>query len=326
VERRGEVLLESEPIRFDGDGRATKLEWQQPDGLAINFLYESNRAGTGVSMRVEPAVDRIRIRTEVQHKSQRLTPVIAYKLAAAADWYGAGLHGNRQRTPAWVGTKGVGLWVRGAREVRYSAGPGRLEFEMPDERAAVHDIVIGRNIRQVADQIGAEAGSTYSSLGFPFELPPVRGDREGRIRRAQAAALMPPEVTCVPGEFDQETARLCREAVQLHDAFAPYMQRLAEKYAKGGEPVLRPLWYNAPNDPQTHAITDQFMLGNDVVVAPVVERGAAARRLYLPAGEWVDWKTKQTVAGGRWIEKYAAPLDTLPIFVRAGFTLDEHNR
>jgi alpha-glucosidase (family GH31 glycosyl hydrolase) len=64
------------------------------------------------------------------------------------------------------------------------------------------------------------------------------------------------------------------------------------------------------------------MLGTGVLVAPVIEKGAAERDIYLPAGKWRDFKTGKTLEGGRTLMHYPAPLDTLPIFVAVGTELD----
>lgn len=61
------------------------------------------------------------------------------------------------------------------------------------------------------------------------------------------------------------------------------------------------------------------MLGPSVVVAPVLVKGAASRDVYLPAGGWVDYKTKAHLTGGCWLRAYPAPLDTLPVFLKDGF-------
>ncbi|HET8547029.1 MAG TPA: glycoside hydrolase family 31 protein, partial [Bryobacteraceae bacterium] len=174
---------------------------------------------------------------------------------------------------------------------------------------------------------------TVSLRGFPYVMPNMVGgnqydsdkiDKKLLVRWAQASALMPLlQFSWGPWHFDEETVRLCREASNLHIAFAPYIIRLARAVPTTGEPIVRPLWYNTPEDPETHAISDQFMLGADVVVAPVLERGARARRLYLPRGQWIEWRTKQAVTGGRWLDAHPAPLEILPVFVRAGFRIDD---
>jgi alpha-glucosidase (family GH31 glycosyl hydrolase) len=169
---------------------------------------------------------------------------------------------------------------------------------------------------------------TVSMRGFFYVMPDMVGgnqydedriDKELLVRWAQASALMPLlQFSYGPWHFDDEAVRLCREASRLHIAFTPLIYRLAQAAPKSGEPILRPLWYNDPADPNSLAITDQFMVGADVLVAPVVEKGAVSRRVYLPKGEWRDYKTKAILQGGQWVDNYPAPLDTLPLFVRAG--------
>jgi alpha-glucosidase (family GH31 glycosyl hydrolase) len=169
---------------------------------------------------------------------------------------------------------------------------------------------------------------TTSLRGFFFLMPDMVGgnqydgdqiDAELLVRWAQASALMPLlQFSVGPWHHGPEAVRLCRAASQLHLDYAPYTYRLAEASTSTGEPILAPLAYQFPDDPETFRITDQFMLGPDVLVAPVVEKDAVARDLYLPKGRWIDQKTKKPVEGGRWLRAYPAPLDTLPLFVRAG--------
>ena len=169
---------------------------------------------------------------------------------------------------------------------------------------------------------------TTSLRGFFFLMPDMvggnqyDGDRiepELLVRWAQASALMPLlQFSVGPWHHGDEAVRLCREASQLHVAFAPYTYRLAEASTRTGEPILAPLSYHSPDDAESFRITDQFMLGPDVVVAPVVTKGAVSRDLYLPKGRWVDHRTKRPVEGGRWLRAWPAPLDVLPVFVRDG--------
>jgi alpha-glucosidase (family GH31 glycosyl hydrolase) len=168
---------------------------------------------------------------------------------------------------------------------------------------------------------------TVSVRGFAYLMPDMIGgneydndriDAELLIRWAQASALMPlMQFSKGPWHLGEEATRLSREASELHVRFAPYIVALARKFPTTGDPILRPLWYNTPDDGETHKISDQFMLGADVVVAPVLAKGAVKRRLYLPAGEWKELKGGRAQQGARWIE-VDAPLDTLPVFVRAG--------
>jgi len=172
---------------------------------------------------------------------------------------------------------------------------------------------------------------TTSLRGFFFLMPDMvggnqyDGDRiepELLVRWAQASALMPLlQFSVGPWHHGAQATALCREASNLHLAFAGYTYRLAEASTRTGEPILAPLFYHSPDDAETFRITDQFMLGPDVVVAPVLTKGALTRDLYLPKGRWADYKTKKVVEGGRWWKSWPAPLDTLPLFVREGVRL-----
>ena len=167
-----------------------------------------------------------------------------------------------------------------------------------------------------------------SLRGYPYAMPDMiggnqydndRADKELLIRWAQASALMPlVQFSVGPWHFDEETVRLAREASRLHVRFAPLIIELARQAPKTGEPILAPLWYHAPRDAQTFDINDQFLIGPDLLVAPVLQKGATARDLYLPAGKWRDLKSGEVIEGGKWLRKHPAPLEVLPVFVREG--------
>lgn len=169
---------------------------------------------------------------------------------------------------------------------------------------------------------------TSSLRGFPFVMPDMIGgnqydndviDKELLVRWAQASALMPlMQFSVGPWHFDEETVKLSRDAGELHIKFAPYITNLARQTPRNGEPILAPLWYHYPMDREAQQINDQFMLGPDVIVAPVVKKGATSRDLYLPEGRWRDLKTGEETKGARWVRSYSAPLDTLPVFIRSG--------
>ena len=72
-----------------------------------------------------------------------------------------------------------------------------------------------------------------------------------------------------------------------------------------------------PDDKTTYRIDTQFMIGENILISPVLEAGAKTRWMYLPNGEWYDFWTREKIAGGKWIDA-KAPLDVMPIFIRAG--------
>jgi alpha-glucosidase/alpha-D-xyloside xylohydrolase len=84
-----------------------------------------------------------------------------------------------------------------------------------------------------------------------------------------------------------------------------------------GLPILRALWLHYPNDPIAVARGDEYLWGRDILVAPVVERGATNRAVYLPRGVWYDFWTEERHDGGREVTRQVN-LETMPLFVRAG--------
>ena len=108
-----------------------------------------------------------------------------------------------------------------------------------------------------------------------------------------------------------------RDVINLRYRLMPYLYTAVEQASRTGQPVLRPLYFQFPDDPETYAIEDQFMAGDSLLLAPVLKEGATSRRLYLPAGIWYDYWSKEQLKGGRWIN-YPVKLETLPLFVRAG--------
>jgi alpha-glucosidase/alpha-D-xyloside xylohydrolase len=82
-------------------------------------------------------------------------------------------------------------------------------------------------------------------------------------------------------------------------------------------PIIRAMWLHYPDEPAAAERGDQYLWGRDVLVAPVVEKGASSRTLYLPRGTWYDFWTREKVEGGREITR-KVDLETMPLYVRAG--------
>jgi alpha-glucosidase/alpha-D-xyloside xylohydrolase len=80
---------------------------------------------------------------------------------------------------------------------------------------------------------------------------------------------------------------------------------------------MRALWLACPDDPDAARLGDEYLWGPEILVAPVVEKGATTRKLYLPRGDWIDWWTNAPQKGGQWIER-PVDLATMPIYVKAG--------
>src|SRR5258708_24634895 len=82
-------------------------------------------------------------------------------------------------------------------------------------------------------------------------------------------------------------------------------------------PMMRALWLHFPRDAEAMKLGEEFLWGGDLLVAPVTEKAATSRRVYLPEGVWFDWWTGEKLAGKQWIER-SVDLPTMPLYVRAG--------
>jgi alpha-glucosidase/alpha-D-xyloside xylohydrolase len=110
---------------------------------------------------------------------------------------------------------------------------------------------------------------------------------------------------------------ICRKYLELRYRLMPYLYTAVRECHDTGLPIMRALWLHAPDDAAAVARGDEYMWGPDMLVAPVVEKGATSRRVYLPRGAWFDFWTNEKLEGGREIAR-SVDLETMPLFVRAG--------
>lgn len=199
----------------------------------------------------------------------------------------------------------------------WDMGGAALAQRVQDKPPAWGDGGIGSLIPQMIAQ---------SVLGYPYCCPDMVGggeisamqgqggvDQEFFVRYAQVAALSPMiQFSISPARvLDDEHLRAVKAALALRANHLDRLLDLVERAARTGEPVLRPMAYHQPG---LEGIIDQFMLGADLVVAPVLERGARSRRVVLPAGQWRD-RAGRCHEGPTTLE-VDAPLDELPVLER----------
>jgi alpha-D-xyloside xylohydrolase len=121
--------------------------------------------------------------------------------------------------------------------------------------------------------------------------------------------------------FSEEAYSICKKYLFLREKLKPYIAGLMKAAHEKGTPVMRPLFYDFPEDPETWEMGDQYMFGPNYLVAPVVYEGARERKLYLPAGsKWTNAWTGEIIEGGQSIT-VDAPLDIIPVFSRDGSRL-----
>lgn len=170
-----------------------------------------------------------------------------------------------------------------------------------------------------------------SLIGYSFLCPDMIGggldggfkdknfkgmDMEMFVRWTQASALMPMmQFSYAPWKLDEKSVAICRKYADLHTAFGNYIYDLALRTKIDGTPIVRPLFFDFPEDLQTYIISNQFMLGDRIMVAPVLEKGKVERNIYLPGGTWSDFWSGKLYNGGQTIN-YQAPIDILPVLIR----------
>jgi alpha-glucosidase (family GH31 glycosyl hydrolase) len=135
--------------------------------------------------------------------------------------------------------------------------------------------------------------------------------------------------------FDADNAPIWRRYSKLRTQIYPYLKAADSEYLRTGMPIMRHLALTNPDDPIALGQEDEFMFGEELLAAPVLEPGATTRTVYLPEGRWIDFwravryrsgpgslelKKARAVAGGR-STTIPAPLDELPLMVKAGAML-----
>jgi alpha-glucosidase/alpha-D-xyloside xylohydrolase len=110
---------------------------------------------------------------------------------------------------------------------------------------------------------------------------------------------------------------ICRKYLELRYRLMPYIYTAAKETCETGLPMIRALWLHHGDDPLAVERGDEYLFGRDLLVAPVTEKGALSRTLYLPRGTWYDFWTNERHEGGREIVR-KVDLETLPLFVRGG--------
>ncbi|MEO6870117.1 MAG: TIM-barrel domain-containing protein, partial [Ginsengibacter sp.] len=196
---------------------------------------------------------------------------------------------------------------------------------------------VGRSWSGLEAQLPVMIGMSMS--GVPYIHADAGGfaggenDQELYTRWLQFAAFTPvfrPHGTAV-ADLDSNQLNIPSEAalhpepyrgivksfIDLRYSMLPYNYTLGYEQAKYGEPLVRPLFYSSSSDSNLLKASDEFMWGENILVAPVIEKGAAARKLYLPTGKWVEIFTTKKFEGNQWLNENVS-LETIPVFVKEG--------
>ncbi|XP_017588256.1 PREDICTED: SITS-binding protein-like [Corvus brachyrhynchos] len=170
----------------------------------------------------------------------------------------------------------------------------------------------------------------YSLLGYNFFIPDAVGgsvagaapqDPELFVRWLQIVTFLPVMAFGTPPWLccDAWVVNLTRQCIQRHQDFVvPLLLKYSEEWQSLGYPIFRPAWWLSPTDPVAFTIEDEFLIGDEVLVAPITEKGQTWRDIYLP-GEghlWLDTNTARVFDGGTTLRNYSASLAEVPVFVK----------
>jgi alpha-D-xyloside xylohydrolase len=119
--------------------------------------------------------------------------------------------------------------------------------------------------------------------------------------------------------FGEEPYRIMRHYLDVRERLRPYILEQMARASKDGTPAMRPMFFDFADDEACYTIEDQYMFGPDLLVAPVLQYGAASRSVYLPPGaSWTDALSGKAYSGGQTIS-VPVSLDYIPVFCRDGY-------
>uniref|UniRef100_A0A4W4FS36 Glycosyl hydrolase family 31 C-terminal domain-containing protein n=1 Tax=Electrophorus electricus TaxID=8005 RepID=A0A4W4FS36_ELEEL len=170
----------------------------------------------------------------------------------------------------------------------------------------------------------------HSLLGYNFFIPDAVGgslstdlirDKELFIRWLQIVAFLPVLNFQTPpwASGEDEVMNLTRFYIDKHQNFVvPLIEKYAKEWQTSGDPIYRPLWWISPDDPATFTINDEFLIGDEVLVAPVTEKGVLQRDIYLPKSDfpWQNTNNAEVFDGGMLLASYPVGLREVPVFVQ----------
>jgi len=131
-----------------------------------------------------------------------------------------------------------------------------------------------------------------------------------------------------PWMYDEQTKLHIRDAIRLRYTFLPYMYTLFYENSVNGAPIMRPLWYHYPSDTNTFGKDDAFLLGENLLVHPIMEKGVVTAQIYFPGDKsvkWCDLETGICYTGGS-TNAVATPLSKVPHFQRSGSIIPRRER
>jgi alpha-glucosidase (family GH31 glycosyl hydrolase) len=168
-----------------------------------------------------------------------------------------------------------------------------------------------------------------SMSGLPFIHSDAGGfaqgtkDEELYTRWIQFSCFTPilrPHGSGIPSEpvyFSEQTQDIVREFMKLRYSLLPYIYTAAAQAHIRGYPITRPLFFDFPDDTACYALGNQYLLGPNLMVAPVIEKGSKEMEVYFPEDNWFNFWDDNIIQGGK-LDTLLTPIESMPLFVRAG--------
>jgi hypothetical protein len=170
------------------------------------------------------------------------------------------------------------------------------------------------------------------NIGVPYVSHDIGSFHGGRlpddmyVRWVQSGAMQPinrlhsskREGARLPWEYEGKAREVARDFLRLRGRLVPLLYTLAREAHDSGLPMTRGMYLAYPSHDEAYEFDRQYLLGDDVLVAPVASEGdPAVKRVWFPPGEWTDWFTGETHRGPA-VKELSVPLERMPLFVRAG--------
>lgn len=209
--------------------------------------------------------------------------------------------GQAETRTMWLSQGRRILWRQGGKDSHWGIDNGLRALVT----LGLHMGLLGYDI-SIPDMVPGRVQTMQKDFPLPSD--------ELMVRWTEASVMMPiVQFSYFPWNYADGTCEAVLALSRFHKALEGYIHAAA---CARTAPLLRPIWYDAPDETSLYEVGDELMLGDDLLAAPVLEPGATERDVVLPAGKWRDAWTGQTLPGGRH-DGYPAPCPGIPIFVRA---------
>ncbi len=148
---------------------------------------------------------------------------------------------------------------------------------------------------------------------------PIFPDAQLYVRWTQLTAFLPSMQFSIPPWHyaDPKLTAICRDLVELHERLVyPELIKFAQRAVETGEPIIRPVWWADNSDEHLYQIDDEFLVGDQILVAPILTENAYWRDVYLPRGKWVD-ADGVFFNGPILLSNVSVPINKIPYFLNA---------